>query len=268
MSTVTAASVQELRRATGAGMMDAKTALVECDGDAAAASQLLREKGIAKSSDRADRENSDGVVAAGVADGADGRVGAVVELRCETDFVAKSDGFGELAQSLLEAVLADGVDAVATCSDAVDELRITLKENIEVGRVERFEAAAGAVVDVYVHVQNGRGVSGVLVELDGGTVETAHDIALHVAATRPGYLSRDDIPAEVVAAERATLEKISRNEGKPEQALEKIVEGRLNGFYRSHALLEQKFVRDEKRTIGDVLDGAAVTRFAQVEIGA
>lgn len=265
----TAAAVQDLRQSTGAGMMDAKNALVTCEGDAVAAAQLLRETGIAKSQTRADRANTEGIVVGEIAETAAGaKVGAIVEMRCETDFVAKSSGFGELANDLLAAIIADGGEAVTAKASAVDDLKVTLKENIEIGRVERFEADASAVLDVYVHQQNGRGVNAVLVQLTGGTAEIAHNLALHVASTRPKYMSREDVPADVVAEERATLEALSRNEGKPEAALEKIVEGRLNGFYRENALLEQKFVKDEKRTITDLLGDATLERFTQVEIGA
>ncbi len=266
----TAADVQELRRSTGAGMMDAKNALTSCDGDPEAAAQMLRETGLAKSATRSDRDNSDGLVVGEISKTSGGsKVGAIVELRCETDFVAKSPAFGELAQDLLEAVLADGTDAVSAKQAAVDELKITHKENIEIGGVQRFEAdAAAGVLDVYVHQQNGRGVNAVLVELEGGNTDLAHDLALHIASNRPKYMTREEIPAEVVEQERVTLEAISRNEGKPEAALPKIIEGRLNGFYRENVLLEQKFVKDEKQTITDLLGGATLKRFSQIEIGA
>jgi elongation factor Ts len=264
MANFTAKDVQALRQATGAGMMDAKNALVENDGDSEAAAKWLREKGIAKSASRSDRDNSEGVVVARVADG----VGAIIELKCETDFVAKSEGFGSLAEDLLELVIAEGEGATEQRTAALEDLKITLKENIDLGRVVRYEAAPGAVLDAYVHQQNGRGVNAVLIEIDGGSVDVAHDIALHIASNRPKYLSRDEVPAETVAAERETLETISRNEGKPEQAIQKIVEGRLDGFFRENALLEQKFVKDEKQTIVGLLGDATITRFTQVEIGA
>ena len=267
MAAFTAKDVQALRHATGAGMMDAKNALTRCDGDADAAAQWLRENGIAKSAARADRDNSDGVVVARVIDGGDGPVGAIVELRCETDFVAKSDGFLSMADKMLTDVIASGVSAVADAAAVIDDLKITLKENIAVGTVERFEAPAGSCIDAYVHQQNGRGVNAVLVEIEGATPELAHDVALHIASSRPTYVRRSDVPTEVLDRERATFEAISRNEGKPEAALPKIVEGRLTGYLREHTLMEQKFVKDEKRTIADLVGSASVTRFAQVEIG-
>ena len=267
MAAFTAKDVQALRQATGAGMMDAKNALTRCDGDAEAAAQWLRENGIAKSAARADRDNSEGVVVARVVPNGNGSVGAIVELRCETDFVAKSDGFSSMADQLLSDVIAGDPSAVADAAGAIDDLKITLKENIAIGSVERFEAPAGSCIDAYVHQQNGRGVNAVLVELDGATPEVAHDVALHIASSRPTYIRRSDVPADVLDRERATFEAISRNEGKPEAALGKIVEGRLTGYLREHTLMEQKFVKDEKRSVADVVGSATVTRFVQVEIG-
>jgi len=263
MANFTAKDVQALRQATGAGMMDAKNALVENDGDSEAAAQWLRERGIAKSASRADRDNSEGVVLGRV----DGGVAAIVELKCETDFVAKSDQFGALAEGLLSLVISDGEEAVGAKQAELEDLKITLKENIDLGRVVRYEAGADGVLDVYVHQQNGRGVNAVMIEVAGSSSEVAHDVALHIASNRPRYLGRDDIPAEVVQAERATLEALSRNEGKPEQAIAKIVEGRMDGFFRDNALLEQKFIKDEKMSITDLLGDGTVTRFVQVEIG-
>ncbi|WP_419841774.1 translation elongation factor Ts [Candidatus Poriferisodalis sp.] len=267
MATFAAADVQALRRATGAGMMDAKKALTQCDGDAVAAAQWLRESGIAKSATRAGRTNTDGIVVARVVRDGDRSIGAIVELRCETDFVAKSDGFGAMAEKLLSKVIEGGPDAAADAAADIDDLKIQLAENIAVGKVEHFAALPGACIDAYVHHQNGRGVNAVLVEIEGAAPELAHDVALHIASSRPTYVSRSDVPTEVLDRERATLEAISRNEGKPEAALPKIVEGRLKGYLREHTLLEQKFVKDEKRTIADLLGSAIVRRFAQVEIG-
>jgi len=263
MADFTAKDVQALRQSTGAGMMDAKRALQENDGDPAEAARWLREKGLSKSVERAGRANDQGAVAVA----ADGSSAAVVELRSETDYVAKSADFKALADELARAVAADGEEAAAKRQEQIDNLKITLKENIDLGRVVRFEAAEGAVLDAYLHVQNERGVNGVLVEVVGGDAGLAHDIALHVAAMRPEWLSRHEVPAERVDEERKVLETLTRNEGKPEQAVTKIVEGRLNGWFRDHCLLEQQFVKDPKQTISSLLDGARLTRFAQVEIG-
>jgi elongation factor Ts len=259
----TAKDVQALRQATGAGMMDAKKALEATDGDIEAAKQWLREQGLAASAKRSQRENVQGVVALVV----DGSVGALVELKCETDFVATSERFKLEAQDLARVVAARGQDAIAERQARLDDLKITLKENIEVGQVVRLEATDGQVVDSYLHVQGGRGVNGVLVVLDGGTKELAHDVAVHVAFARPKYLSRDDVPADVVDAERATLETITRNEGKPEQAIPKIVEGRLGGFFKTVALLDQPYAKDDKQSVSQLLGNARVVGFAQVEIG-
>lgn len=259
----TAKDVQALRQSTGAGMMDAKRALEATAGDAAAAAQWLREQGLAASAKRAGRENTQGVVALHVA----GPVAAVVELKCETDFVASSDQFKGEAELLAKLVAAGDESSVATRQTELDDLKITLKENIELGRVIRVAAGEGEVLDSYLHVQGGRGVNAVVVVLNGGDSTLAHDVAVHIAFARPRYLSRDDVPADVVAAERATLETITRNEGKPEQALPKIVEGRLQGFYKSVALLDQPYAKDDKQSVGQLLGDATVVRFAQVEIG-
>lgn len=259
----TAKDVQALRQATGAGMMDAKKALEANDGDMEAASQWLREKGLGKAAERADRANAQGAIALTI----DGGVGAIVQLKCETDFVASSEQFRGLAEKMAAAVAASGESAVEGFASQLDDLKITLKENIELGSVVRFEAGAGNVLDSYLHVQGGRGVNGVLVELAGGSAELAHDIAVHIGFARPTYLSKDDVPADIVERERATLETISRNEGKPEAALPKIVEGRIQGFFKDVALLEQPYAKDDKISITKLLDGARIVRFAQVEIG-
>ena len=197
-----------------------------------------------------------------------GDAAAVVELRCETDFVAKADQFVALTDELAALVAAKGEDATQELSDEIDRLRATLKENISVGRVRRLVAAAGQVLDTYVHQQAGRGVNAVAVVLEGGSEELAHDVAVHIAFTKPTYLSRDEVPEAEVAAERATLEQISRNEGKPEAALEKIVEGRMTGWFKERVLLDQAYVRDEKQTVPGMLGSARIVSFAQVVIGA
>ncbi|MCA1691530.1 MAG: translation elongation factor Ts [Actinobacteria bacterium] len=263
MPNFTAQDVQRLRQATGVGMMDAKKALDESGGDFEEASRWLREKGLAQSARRADRANQQGAVAAANT----GTAAALVELKCETDFVAKSPEFTGLVHELVAAVAEQGEQAVDDFKEQLDNFRITLKENIDLGRVVRFEAAEGAVLDSYLHVQSDRGVNGVLVELAGGDRALAHEVALHVASMRPQWLSRDEVQAERVEAERQVLETLTRNEGKPEQAVPKIVEGRLNGFFKDNCLLEQSYVRDTKQTISQLLGDARVTRFAQVEIG-
>ena len=259
----TAQDVKALRDSTGAGMMDSKKALQETDGDMEAAKQYLREKGLAASAKRDDRDNNQGVVAIKV----DGASGAIVQLKSETDFVAGSDQFKDEADTLVDLVLAKGTDAVSERSANLDELKITLKENIELGDVVQFVAADGNVLGHYEHIQGGRGVNGVLVEMSGASDELAHDIAVHIAFARPTYLTRDDVPADVVESERTTLEQITLNEGKPEQAVPKIVEGRLNGFFKDVCLLEQPYAKDDKQTVRQIIGDSAIIRFAQVEIG-
>lgn len=264
MPNFTAKDVQELRQATGAGMMDAKKALENADGDFDAAAKKLREKGLAKAAARADRDNVEGAVAVAESDAA----AAVVQLRSETDFSGKSDELVTLTQDIADAVAAEGPDAVERFTGRIDDLKVALKENIELGTVTHVPRDEGQVLDTYVHVQDGRGVNGVVTVLEGGTRELAHDVAIHIAFTRPTYLRRTDVPEGAVAEERETLEEISRKEGKPEQALPKIVEGRLDGWFREQVLLEQKFVRDEKVTVEQLLDDARLVRFEQVRIGA
>ena len=184
MADFTAKDVQALRQATGAGMMDAKKALTETGGDMDAAKKLLREKGLAKADDRAGRENAQGAIAIATNVGTVG----LVELKCETDFVAKSENFIHLTQELADSVAAEGESGVAAHQHAIDDLKVTLKENIEVGGVVQLKLSEGETVDTYLHRQDGRGVNGVVVVLQGGTPELAHDIAVHVAFAKPQYL--------------------------------------------------------------------------------
>jgi elongation factor Ts len=257
----TAKDVQNLRQATGAGMMDAKRALEETDGQFDAAAKLLREKGLAKSVDRADRDNSDGVVAIATGPG----VAAIVELKSETDFAAKKPEFVAAAQQLADTVAAGG--SVDEHKDLIDDFKVTLKENIEVGRVEKVDVADGQIVDTYLHKQDGRGVNAVVVVLDGGDQELAHEVAVSAAFSKPRFVTRDEVPQGEADEERATLEGITRAEGKPEQAIEKIVEGRLNAWYKSQVLLEQPYAKDDKQSITQLLGDATLARFAQVYIG-
>jgi elongation factor Ts len=264
MPNFTAKDVQALRQTTGAGMLDAKKALEEADGNMEEAAHSLRVKGLAGAAKREEREASQGAVTAVRADSA----AAVVELRCETDFVAKADEFVAFTDELGALVAAKGEGAVAELSDEVDRLRTTLKENISIGQVRQLVAEPGQVVDTYTHLQAGRGVNAVAVVIDGGDEELAHNIAVHIAFTKPTYLSRDEVPAADIEAERTTVAEISRNEGKPEAALEKIVDGRMNGWFKDRVLLDQSYVRDEKQTIKGMLGSARIVAFAQVVIGA
>jgi elongation factor Ts len=256
MASFSAKEVAELRKRTGAGILDCREALQECDGDLEKAEQWLREKGKISAGKRADRERAEGAVAVVV----EGRFGAIATLECETDFVAKSAEFVQLVDELAAELATGGEAALEAQRERVEKLAVTLKENIAVGLTKRFEAPEGSVIGSYLHIQNGR----------GGTPELAHDIAVHVAFTRPEYLRREDVPAEVVEAERQTVEAIARNEGKPDAALSKIIEGRLNGWFKERCLLEQPYVRDEKQTIADLLranGNVELRRFAQVVVG-
>jgi elongation factor Ts len=283
MADISAKDVAALRKATGAGMMDCKKALEETGGDIDAAKTWLREKGLAGAAKRAGRDADQGAVEVVV----EGNAGAVVELNCETDFVAKGDKFKEALTKLARLVIDQGPNDLAqktidgeTVDDMVKGLAGLLGEKIELGRVVRFDTADG-LLDAYKHVQNERGTIGVLVELGGVDAssakarEVAHDIALHIAnrSTAPRYVSRDQFPADAVAREREFYEKQTREEGKPEQAWPKIVEGKMNGFFKGEggALLDQAFVKDNKQTIAALLKtlgtDAEVRRFARIEIG-
>jgi len=259
---ITAADVKKLRDATGAGMMDAKKALVEAEGDATKAARILREKGLTKVATLEDRENNQGAVAIATS----GNAAALVELKSETDFSAKSDDFVATVRKLAEAVLADGVDAVEALADDIDTLKISKKENIVVGKVERFEAADGNVLDTYLHEQDGRGTVGVLLELSGADADLAHEISLHIAFAKPQGLSRDEIDPALVATATEGFEELTRKEGKPEQAVPKIVEGRMSSWYAERVLPEQGMFGD-KETVQQRLGSGEIVRFALAVIG-
>ncbi len=260
---ISAKDVQTLRQATGVGMLDAKKALEANNGDMDAATQWLRVQGLASAAKRADRDASEGAVSVV----RNGNVAAMVELRCETDFVAKSEEFTALVDEIAAKVCESGESAVSEFQGRIETMLTTLKENISVGRVYRLEAGADEVVETYLHQQSGRGVNAVAVVVKGGNAEIAHEICVHVAFSKPAYLARADVPQAEVDAERVTVEEISRNEGKPEAALPKIIEGRLNGWFKERVLLEQPFVRDEKQSIEQYLGSATISAYAQVVIG-
>lgn len=262
MPEFTATDVKALRDATGAGMMDAKKALTEAGGDPQQAAQILRQKGLSKVATLEDRENNQGAVAIA----RDGGSAAMVQLKSETDFSGKSEDFVALTQRMADAVLAGGEEALSTLAEDLDTLRISKRENIEVGAVARFEAAEGNVLDTYLHMQDGRGVNGVLLEVQGASPETAREIALHIAFAKPDALSREEIAPELVDTARASFEELTRKEGKPEQAIPKIVEGRLSSWYAERVLPEQG-VLGEKETVAERLGDGSVIRFAQAVIG-
>ena len=243
--------------------MDAKKALEATNGDHEAATKLLRVQGLASAAKRAGRDAGEGAVSVV----RNANVAAIVELRCETDFTAKSEEFVSLVDEIAAQVCADGEGATAQFSDHIEKMLTTLKENISIGRVQRLVAGEGEVVETYNHPQAGRGVNAVAVIVKGGSEELAHEIAVHIAFAKPLYLGREDVPEDEVERERATVEEISRNEGKPEAAMPKIIEGRLNGWFKDRVLLEQNFAKDEKQSIQQVLNGATITAYAQVVIG-
>jgi elongation factor Ts len=269
MANFSAADVKKLRETTGAGMMDCKKALEETDGDLEAAVDLLRTKGAAKAAKRgAEREATAGLVATSG--------GALVELNSETDFVAKNDDFIKAAQQIADADQAKAADAETlkgvqvgdkTVGEVVEQLAITIGEKIELGRVAYFD---GPVV-TYMHrrASDLPPAVGVLVAYEGDNVEAARGAAMQIAAMKPRYLTREEVPAEIVAHEREIAEATSREEGKPEQAIAKITEGRLNGFFKDVVLLEQPSVQESKKNVKAVLDeaGVSVKRFARFEIG-
>ena len=276
MANFTAADVKRLREQTGAGMMDCKNALNEADGDLEAAIEVLRLKGAKDVNKRATRTAANGLVAAEL-DGT--QAGVLVELNCETDFVAKTDVFqqvaAEIARAAIKAKVADRLTLLttearpgATVEQLIDEASASLKEKLELGRYARFE---GGYVASYLHRSDAAlpPTLGVLVQLDKDSADVAKDLAQQVAAMRPLYVVRDDVPADVVEKERRIAEQITRDEGKPEQAIGKIVEGRLNAYFKDVVLTEQAFVKDPKTTIKQVLagSGVSVTGFARFQVG-
>jgi elongation factor Ts len=243
-------------------MMDAKKALTEAEGDPERAARILREKGLTKVATLEDRENRQGAVAIA----RDGDIAALVELKAETDFSAKAPDFVALTQKLAEAVLAGGPEAVSGLAEEIDTLKISKKENIELGTVARFEAGPGSTLDAYLHSQDGRGTNGVLLEVEGADAELTHEIALHIAFAKPTALDRSEIDAALVEKAREGFEELTRKEGKPEQAVPKIVEGRMNSWYAERVLPEQG-VFGEKETVQQRLGSGRIVRFAQAVIG-
>jgi elongation factor Ts len=279
MANYTAADIKALRELTGAGMMDVKKALDEADGDTAKAVEIIRVKGLKGATKRESRATAEGLVAATVVDG---KVGYMIELNCETDFVAKNDKFIAVANTALAAAVEAGaadVDAVLTApaegktvKDVIDELGAVLGEKLQLRRVSKVE---GDVVDAYLHKTSKDlpAQVGVLVAVSGSgeaAAVAAHDVAVHVAAMSPTFLTREDVPADKVADERRIADETARAEGKPEAALPKIVEGRLTGFFKDVVLLDQAFAKDAKKSVGKVLEeaGATATAFERFRVGA
>ncbi|WP_156221182.1 translation elongation factor Ts [Pseudactinotalea suaedae] len=281
MANYTAADIKALREKTGAGMLDVKKALDEADGDAEKALEIIRVKGLKGVAKREGRSASDGLVASDVSTTPDGEgeVGVLVEINSETDFVAKNQTFVSLADRVLAAAVASGAndaDALlaaesdgASIASIVDETAATLGEKIVVRRVSRV---AGEKVTPYLHrtAKDLPPQVGVLVASDAAGAAVAKDVAMHVAAFSPTYLTREDVPADLVADERRIAEETARNEGKPEGALPKIIEGRLNGFFKENVLLDQAFAKDPKKSVGQVVSeaGGTITGFTRFRVGA
>jgi len=277
MANYTAADIKALRESTGAGMLDVKKALDEADGDQAKATEILRVKGQKGVTKREGRTTSNGLVIAK----AEGGVGTLVEVLCETDFVAKGSTFIALAdqvfaqavetkatnaEELLASTLADG----KTVKELLDDANATIGEKIEVKRVARLESDGGTVA-AYLHKTSPDlpAQIGVLVATEGGDEQVARDVAMHVAAFSPTVLTREDVDAETVENERRVAEATAKEEGKPEAALPKIVEGRVNGYLKENVLLEQPFAKEPKKTVAKVLEeaGAKATSFARFRVG-
>jgi elongation factor Ts len=275
MANYTAADVKALRDRSGAGMMDCKSALDEADGNVDKALEFLRLKGLKGVTKREGRTTSNGLILARV----NGGTGYLVELACETDFVAKTPKFVELADSVADAIAAAGAETLEaalaanlggkTVSEAINDEAAIMGEKVELRRVASLKDAA---VDAYLH-RTSKDLPpqvGVLVAYSGSDAETAHDVAVHIAAFSPTVLSREDVDAETVATERRIAEETARNEGKPEAALSKIVEGRVTGFFKENVLLEQDFAKDNKQSVAKVLETAGVTvsAFVRFRVGA
>ena len=275
MANYTAADVKALRERSGAGMMDCKNALDEANGDGEKAMEVLRVKGLKGVNKREGRTTSNGLVVARV----NGGTGYLIELACETDFVAKAEKFVSLAESIADAVVAAGAKTLEAAlaanlggksvADAINDEAAIMGEKVELRRVASVEDAK---VDAYLH-RTSKDLPpqvGVLVAYSGANDETAHDVAVHIAAFSPNHLTRDDVSAEVVATERRIAEETARNEGKPEAALEKIVEGRVTGFFKENVLLEQDFAKDNKLSVAKVLENAGLTvsAFVRFRVGA
>ena len=279
MANYTTADIKALREKTGAGMLDVKKALDEADGDAEKAIEIIRVKGLKGIAKREGRSATAGLIAAKVVDSGNGQVGVLVEINAETDFVAKNEKFIDFAAKVLDAAIASGAQTAEELAEAVadggsvkeltDSMQAVIGEKIVVRRVARLAAPR---VDTYLHRTNPDlpAQVAVLVGTDEAAAEVAHDIAMHIAAYSPLYLAREDVPEETVAKERAIAEETTRAEGKPEKAVPRIVEGRLNGYFKENCLVDQPYAKDPKTTVGKVVGatGGELTGFVRFRVGA
>ena len=273
MANYTAADIKEIREATGAGMLDVKKALDEADGDKAKAVEVIRVKGLKGIAKREGRTASEGLIAFDIRDSDAGRTGTLVELNSETDFVAKNDKFVALGDEAVAAAVESGATepeelAETPFGEALTNAGASMGEKILVRRIGRV---SGEAVTEYMHRTNKDlpPQVGVLVATDAAGAEVARDVAMHIAAFSPAYLNRDEVPADVVENERRIAEETAKNEGKPEQALPKIIEGRLNGFYKENVLLDQGFAKDPKQSVGKIVEeaGGTITGFVRFRVG-
>ena len=271
---VTAALVKELREKTGAGMMDCKKVLTETDGDLEKASELLRERGIAKAAKKSGRVAAEGMVEAYISE--DGKVGAIVEVNSETDFVAKNQEFRTFVMDIAKQVVKNNPKTVEdllqepaifeegkTVNEALIGKIATIGENISIRRFARFETTDG-LIEKYIH---GDGKIAVLVNMTSGNKELAKDVCMQIAAARPEFVSREQVPAERLEKEKEILKAQTMNEGKPEAIAEKIVMGRINKFYEEICLVDQEFVKDPSQKVSNILKDAKVVEFARFETG-
>ena len=275
MANYTAADVKTLRERSGAGMMDCKSALDEANGDIDKAMEVLRLKGLKGVTKREGRTTSNGIIIARVA----GNKGYLIELACETDFVAKAEKFVALGDLIADAIAAAGAETVEaglaasvsgkTVGDAITDEAAIMGEKVELRKVH---VVSDDNIDAYLH-RTSKDLPpqvGVLLGFKGSDVETAHDVAVHIAAFSPTYLTSADVPQDIVDTERRIATETARNEGKPEAALEKIVEGRVKGFFKENCLLEQDFAKDNKLSVAQVLEqhGLTVSSFVRLRVGA
>ena len=270
---ITAALVKELREKTGAGMMDCKKVLTETDGDLERASELLRERGIAKAAKKSGRVAAEGLVEAYVSE--DGKVGAIVEVNSETDFVAKNEEFKTFVMDVAKQVVKNNPATVEellaqpsitvegkTVNEVLIDKIATIGENLSIRRFARFESKG--LVEKYIH---GNGKIAVLINMENGISELAKDICMQIAAARPEFVSREQVPADRLEKEKEILKAQTMNEGKPEAIAEKIVMGRINKFYEEVCLVDQEFVKDPSMKVSQVLKDAKVIEFARFEKG-
>ena len=270
---ITAALVKELREKTGAGMMDCKKVLTETDGDLERATELLRERGITKAAKKSGRIAAEGLVEAYISE--DGKVGAVVEVNSETDFVAKNEEFKEFVMDVAKQVVKNNPATVEellaqpsitvegkTVNEVLIDKIATIGENMSIRRFARFES--NGLVEKYIH---GNGKIAVLINIENGNSELAKDICMQIAAARPEFVSREEVPTDRLEKEKEILKAQTMNEGKPEAIAEKIVMGRINKFYEEVCLVDQEFVKDPSKKVSQVLNGATVVEFARFEKG-